>query len=112
MHRACKRSQRWKFRAVASRRCTSFAIPTSSTPSLTPCHERSERRGKAKDGWMPELPDVVTYIHALKPRIVGQTLEGVRIGSASLLRTADPALSEFASKPVVEIRRIGKRIAI
>jgi len=61
---------------------------------------------------MPELPDVVTYIHALKPRIVGQTLEGVRIGSASLLRTADPALSEFASKPVVEIRRIGKRIAI
>ena len=61
---------------------------------------------------MPELPDVEAYIAALKPRIVGRTLERVRIGSISLLRTSEPALSSVEHHRVREIRRIGKRIAI
>ena len=49
---------------------------------------------------------------ALEARILGQKLEHVRIASAFLLRTAQPAVSETEGKIVRELRRIGKRIAI
>jgi formamidopyrimidine-DNA glycosylase len=61
---------------------------------------------------MPELPDVAAYISALEPRIVGQTLERVRVASASLLRTVDPPLRSVEGRVVRELRRVGKRIAI
>jgi len=61
---------------------------------------------------MPELPDITAYISALETRILGQTLERVRIASAFLLRTAQPPVSASEGKAVLEIRRIGKRIAI
>ncbi len=61
---------------------------------------------------MPELPDISAYIHALEPRIVGQPLEGVRLGSPFLLRTAQPPRSDAYGHTVVALRRIGKRIAI
>ncbi len=61
---------------------------------------------------MPELPDISAYIHALEPRIVGQPLEGVRIGSPFLLRTTEPPLGDVSGRTVSELRRIGKRIAI
>ena len=61
---------------------------------------------------MPELPDITAYITALEARILGQKLEHVRIASAFLLRTAQPAVSETEGKIVRELRRISKRIAI
>ena len=61
---------------------------------------------------MPELPDIVVYIDALRPRIQGQHLERVRIASPFLLRTAVPPLSDAEGKTVVELRRLGKRICI
>src|SRR6266850_3861057 len=61
---------------------------------------------------VPELPDIVVYIEALEKRILGQTLEQVRIASPFLLRTADPPLSKVEGKAVVQLRRIGKRICI
>jgi formamidopyrimidine-DNA glycosylase len=61
---------------------------------------------------MPELPDVTAYISALEPRIVGATLEHVRIAGVSLLRTADPPIAAAEGRVVRELRRIGKRIAI
>jgi formamidopyrimidine-DNA glycosylase len=61
---------------------------------------------------MPELPDVVVYIEALEARILGETLEAIRIVSPFLLRTATPSLSTTAGKKVVRLRRIGKRICI
>jgi formamidopyrimidine-DNA glycosylase len=61
---------------------------------------------------VPELPDIVVYIEALEKRIVGQTLERVRLVSPFLLRTADPPLTAAEGKQVRELRRIGKRIAI
>jgi formamidopyrimidine-DNA glycosylase len=61
---------------------------------------------------MPELPDIVVYIEALEKRILGQKLEGVRIVSPFLLRTATPPLSNAAGKKVLRLRRLGKRICI
>lgn len=60
---------------------------------------------------MPELPDISAYLHALEPRVVGQTLEGVRLNSAFLVRTAQPPLSAAEGRAVRELRRVGKRIA-
>jgi formamidopyrimidine-DNA glycosylase len=61
---------------------------------------------------MPELPDIAAYITALEARILAQPLERVRLASVFLLRTADPPLSAVEGRPVRELRRIGKRIAI
>jgi formamidopyrimidine-DNA glycosylase len=61
---------------------------------------------------MPELPDIVVYLEALEKRILGQTLEHVRLASPFLLRTADPPLRSAEGHQVKVLRRIGKRIGI
>jgi formamidopyrimidine-DNA glycosylase len=61
---------------------------------------------------VPELPDITAYLSALEPRIVGERLEAVRLGSPFLLRTAQPPLSSVHGRVVRELRRLGKRIAI
>ena len=61
---------------------------------------------------MPELPDIVVYIEALEKRILGDTLEGVRIVSPFLLRTVTPPLESAKGKKVQRLRRLGKRICI
>jgi formamidopyrimidine-DNA glycosylase len=59
---------------------------------------------------MPELPDVVVYIECLRPRVVGQPLEKVRLASPFLLRSVDPPLEQAEGKHVRGLRRLGKRI--
>jgi formamidopyrimidine-DNA glycosylase len=61
---------------------------------------------------MPELPDITIYIEALEKRILGQTLEAVRVVSPFLLRTAKPPLAKASGKKVLQVRRLGKRICI
>ncbi|HWZ82435.1 MAG TPA: DNA-formamidopyrimidine glycosylase family protein [Terriglobales bacterium] len=61
---------------------------------------------------MPELPDIVVYIEALEKRILGQTLEHVRIASPFLLRTVEPSVSRTENRKVVALRRMGKRICV
>jgi formamidopyrimidine-DNA glycosylase len=61
---------------------------------------------------LPELPDIVVYIEALEKRIVGHTLEKIRVAKPFLVRTVDPPLSALEGRQVESIRRIGKRIAI
>ena len=61
---------------------------------------------------MPELPDITAYIAALEPRILGATLERIRLNSVFVLRTADPPIASVEGRAVRELRRIGKRIAI
>ena len=61
---------------------------------------------------MPELPDVTVYVEALRERIAGHHLESVAIRGPFLLRSVDPPLDEFFGRTVVDVRRIGKRIAI
>jgi formamidopyrimidine-DNA glycosylase len=61
---------------------------------------------------MPELPDITAYVSALEARVLGQTLERVRVGSVFLLRPVEPPLASVEGRVVREIRRVGKRIAI
>ncbi len=61
---------------------------------------------------MPELPDISAYLTALRPRIVGQPLQSIRIASPFLLRTVSPALPEIEGHAVRSLLRIGKRIAV
>lgn len=61
---------------------------------------------------MPELPDIAAYLEALGPRIVGQPLQRVRLGTPFLLRTVQPPITSVEGRTVRELRRIGKRIAI
>ena len=60
---------------------------------------------------MPELPDITDYIEALKPRVIGQPLLGLRRGSPFLLRSVEPPLSAFEGRRTEELLRLGKRIA-
>lgn len=59
---------------------------------------------------MPELPDIELYLHALRPRIVGQRLEKVRLASPFLVRSFDPPIDSANGKIVVVLRRLGKRL--
>ena len=61
---------------------------------------------------MPELPDVTVYLEALERRIVGVTLERVRLLTPFLLRSVDPPLSAVTGKRVTGLRRLGKRLVI
>ena len=61
---------------------------------------------------MPELPDILLYLHALEPRIVGRRVTGVRLATPFLLRSVHPSLSAVEGKTIVALRRLGKRIVI
>lgn len=61
---------------------------------------------------MPELPDIVVYLEALEKRILGSTLEGLRVVSPFLLRTVSPPLTSAVGRKVVRLKRLGKRICV
>jgi formamidopyrimidine-DNA glycosylase len=61
---------------------------------------------------MPELPEIEAYLHALRPRIVGSTLEDIRVASFALLKTYDPPMEALVGQRVEHVHRIGKRISI
>ena len=61
---------------------------------------------------MPELPDVTIYLDTLRPRLVGQPLERVRLTSPFVLRSVDPPLAALTDRRVVDLRRLGKRIVL
>jgi len=59
---------------------------------------------------VPELPDVVIYLEALRPRVLGQPLHRARLASPFLLRTADPPIEHLFGRTVRDLRRLGKRL--
>jgi formamidopyrimidine-DNA glycosylase len=61
---------------------------------------------------MPELPDVLLYLHALTPRVVGHRVGGIRLASPFLLRSIETPLSAIEGRQVVALRRLGKRIVL
>ncbi|HSE94169.1 MAG TPA: DNA-formamidopyrimidine glycosylase family protein [Methylomirabilota bacterium] len=61
---------------------------------------------------MPELPDVEAYLEALRPRVTGARLAGVRLATPFLLRSVEPPLTEACGLTVSGLRRLGKRIVV
>src|ERR1041385_4155310 len=61
---------------------------------------------------MPELPDVVVYIEALRDRILGHRLERIPLRGPFLLRTVTPPVDSLYNRTVTAVERAGKRIAI
>src|SRR3954469_3315436 len=61
---------------------------------------------------VPELPDILLYLHALRPRIVGHVVEKVRLASPFLLRSIDPPLSSVEGRTIRALHRLGKRIVM
>ena len=61
---------------------------------------------------MPELPDILLYLRALEPRIVGRRVAGVRLANPFLLRSVDPPLSAVEGRQVIGLRRLGKRVVV
>ncbi len=61
---------------------------------------------------MPELPDVVAYLTALEPRVLGRRLTRFRLASPFVLRSVDPPVAEVEGRTVVGLHRLGKRIIL
>src|SRR6266850_1283813 len=61
---------------------------------------------------MPELPDILLYIESLKPRILNQTLERVRIVSPFVVRSVTPPISAISNRAVRGLRRLGKQTVL
>src|SRR5690349_6591711 len=61
---------------------------------------------------MPELPDVDLYVHALRARLVGQTIRAIRLATPFLLRSVEPPLSSVEGSRVLDVSRLGKRIVV
>ena len=61
---------------------------------------------------MPELPDVDVYVTHLQRRILGATLEHIRVASPFVLRSVEPPLRDASGKLVRGVSRMGKRIVL
>jgi formamidopyrimidine-DNA glycosylase len=61
---------------------------------------------------VPELPDILLYLHALRPRIVGHHLNRARLATPFLLRSVDPPLSAVEGRTIIDLHRLGKRIVM
>jgi formamidopyrimidine-DNA glycosylase len=61
---------------------------------------------------MPELPDIVVYLDALAPRVVGRRLLAVDVRSPFLVRSVEPPLVALHDRRIADVQRIGKRIVL
>jgi len=61
---------------------------------------------------MPELPDIEVYLRALRERIVGSSIEKVRVPSAFVVRTYAPPIRSIVNRRVERLLRVGKRVVL
>ena len=61
---------------------------------------------------MPEMPDLTVYLEHLEARLVGSTLEGVRLKSPFVLRSVSPGVDEVRGRRVQGIGRLAKQIVL
>src|SRR5438309_12024668 len=59
---------------------------------------------------MPELPDVLLYIESLRPRILNQTLERVRLASPFVVRSVAPPHTQIHGHTVQALSRLGNQL--
>jgi formamidopyrimidine-DNA glycosylase len=61
---------------------------------------------------MPELPDITVYVERLRPRVLDQPLERIRLVTPIFLRTVIPRWQEAQGRRVVGVQRLAKRIVL
>ena len=61
---------------------------------------------------MPELPDLTVYLEHLERRMVGTTLEAIRLKSPFVLRTVTPTVETVCGHAVLGCRRLAKQLVI
>ncbi len=61
---------------------------------------------------MPELPDILVYLDALRHHAVGKRLNDIIVRGPSLLRSVEPPLDAFDGSVLMDVSRIGKRIVL
>ncbi|MCC6906787.1 MAG: hypothetical protein IT430_02490 [Phycisphaerales bacterium] len=61
---------------------------------------------------MPELPDILVYLDALRHHAVGKRLEDVIVRGPSLLRSVEPPLDAFDGRVLTGVSRLGKRMVL
>ncbi len=59
---------------------------------------------------MPEIPDIVAYVGAVRRHFVGKTLSSVTMRSISSLKTVEPQLCSLVGMRLLDCQHIGKRI--
>ncbi len=59
---------------------------------------------------MPELPDILSYVDALRSRLVGRSIESIVVRSPNLLKTYSPSIECCCGPEIKRIDRNGKRI--
>jgi formamidopyrimidine-DNA glycosylase len=59
---------------------------------------------------MPELPDISLYVDALNQRLQGQPLSELTLQNPFVLRTVQPAATDFTGRKLLQVGRMGKRI--
>ncbi|MDZ7317044.1 MAG: formamidopyrimidine-DNA glycosylase [candidate division KSB1 bacterium] len=69
-------------------------------------------RRKKSEADIPEYPDIMAYLAALRFRLQGQILENLRIASPFFLRTTWPRPQEYIGRKIIGFERMGKRIVI
>jgi formamidopyrimidine-DNA glycosylase len=61
---------------------------------------------------LPEIPDLTVYVEALESRLIGRTVERIRIASPTLLRTVEPPIERAQGRTVTAVRRLAKRVVL
>ena len=61
---------------------------------------------------MPEMPDLTVYLEHLEARLVGATLERVRLKSPFVLRSVTPSVDEVSGLRVQGVSRLAKQIVL
>ncbi len=59
---------------------------------------------------MPELPDIETYVTALRSRVEGRVLQGIRLRSPFVLRSVQPPIDALVERRLSSVSRLGKQI--
>jgi len=61
---------------------------------------------------MPELPDILAYVDALRPRLEGRRIERITVAGPFFLRSFDPPVDATADRRVERVSRLGKRLVL
>jgi len=64
-------------------------------------------------GWIvPELPDLIVYMDALRRYVVNHRVERIAVRSPFVLRSVEPALDVLFGRTVATVERLGKRLVL